>query len=72
MLNLFLVSMVVVVLFFVLMAVGVMSGREPLKGSCGGLNKLGMRDGDCPVCGGVPDKCESNKDMNLARDAMKK
>lgn len=72
MLNLFLISMLMLALFFVLMAVGVMSGREPLKGSCGGLNKLGMRDGDCPVCGGVPDKCESNAANTLARDAMKK
>jgi len=63
MLTTFAVAFVAIVLFVVLMAVGVMLGREPLKGSCGGLNKLGMRDGDCPVCGGNPDKCESTPEI---------
>ena len=45
MLSLFLISFVVIVLVVVGMAVGVMGGREPIKGSCGGLNRLGMRDG---------------------------
>ena len=70
MLNLFLVCMVAVLLFIALMAVGVMAGREPLKGSCGGLNRF--RDEDCPVCGGNPAKCESSRAGDgIARDAMK-
>lgn len=75
MLTTFVVSVAAIVLFIVLMAVGVMAGREPLKGSCGGLNKLGLRDGDCPVCGGNPAKCESEgdkKSASLGSDAMKK
>ncbi len=77
MLTIFLVCFAAVMLFIGLMAVGVMAGREPLKGSCGGLNKLGLRDGDCPVCGGNPAKCESSaaadaKADTLARDLMKK
>ncbi|MGH8494265.1 MAG: (Na+)-NQR maturation NqrM [Moraxellaceae bacterium] len=79
MLTTFAVSLAAVLLFIGLMAVGVMLGREPLKGSCGGLNKLGLRDGDCPVCGGNPAKCESNspepqneKAAKLGRDVMKK
>lgn len=77
MLTTFLVSLVVILLAIVLMAVGVMAGREPIKGSCGGLNKLGLRDGDCPVCGGNPDKCDNpngkqDGPASLARDAMKK
>lgn len=78
MLTVFLVCFVAVLLFILLMAVGVMAGREPLKGSCGGLNKLGLRDGDCPVCGGNPAKCESTgaradaQAAPLARDLMKK
>jgi hypothetical protein len=74
MLTVFLVCFAAVMLFILLMAVGVMAGREPLKGSCGGLNKLGLRDGDCPVCGGNPAKCERTGDnaAPLARDLMKK
>ncbi|REH37858.1 hypothetical protein DFR26_1642 [Paraperlucidibaca baekdonensis] len=59
MLSLFLVSFVVIALVVVGMAVGVMNGREPIKGSCGGLNRLGMRDGECPICGDNPTLCES-------------
>lgn len=62
MLTTFLISLVVILLVIILMAVGVMAGREPIKGSCGGLNKLGLRDGDCPVCGGNPAKCDSQTD----------
>lgn len=78
MLTVFLVSFAAVMLFILLMAVGVMAGREPLKGSCGGLNKLGLRDGECPVCGGNPAKCESTGAQGegnaapMARDVMKK
>lgn len=74
MLTTFVVSVVAILLVIVLMAVGVMAGREPIKGSCGGLNKLGMRDGDCPMCGGNPAKCDSDTDKtaSLASDAMKK
>lgn len=39
------------------MAVGVMMGRRPIAGSCGGLNQLGMKDG-CEICGGKDDVCE--------------
>lgn len=78
MLTTFLVALAAILLFILMMAVGVMAGREPLKGSCGGLNKLGLRDGDCPVCGGNPAKCESStessseKAATLGRDLMKK
>ncbi|HDZ09065.1 (Na+)-NQR maturation NqrM [Pseudohongiella sp.] len=39
------------------MAVGVLLGREPIKGSCGGLNNAGV-EGTCELCGGSPAKCE--------------
>jgi hypothetical protein len=39
-----------------IMSVGVLMGREPVKGSCGGLANV---DGiaQCELCGGSPAKC---------------
>jgi len=48
------VVMLVVVLG---MAAGVLMGREPIRGSCGGLGRLGL--GECEICGGDPAKCEA-------------
>ena len=39
------------------MAIGVMRGRAPISGSCGGLNRIGL-DGACEICGGDPEHCE--------------
>lgn len=55
----FAVTLVVLLLGIGLMAVGVLAGREPLKGTCGGLNRFGEKD--CPVCGGDLTKCESQQ-----------
>ena len=40
------------------MAVGVMFGRQPIKGSCGGMSAVGI-DAECEICGGNPQRCES-------------
>ncbi|MAD46388.1 MAG: ApbE family protein [Oceanospirillaceae bacterium] len=39
------------------MAVGVIFGRKPISGSCGGMSAIGM-DSACDVCGGDKAKCE--------------
>lgn len=39
------------------MAIGVMRGRKPISGSCGGLDNLGIA-GACEICGGDMAKCE--------------
>lgn len=41
------------------MAVGVMFGREPIKGSCGGMGAVGI-DSACEICGGDTRKCEES------------
>ncbi|WP_324691852.1 (Na+)-NQR maturation NqrM [Cobetia sp. D5] len=43
------------------MAVGVLMGRKPIAGSCGGLNNLGLKDG-CDICGGKDEECEKEQD----------
>lgn len=45
------------------MAVGVIYGRQPISGTCGGLNNLGV-DGACEICGGDPNKCETETGPN--------
>ncbi len=45
------------------MAVGVIMGRKPIAGSCGGIANLGIEKDDCPICGGNQDKCdEANRE----------
>jgi|GEM_PF-519997 len=44
-------------LFFLTMAAGVLMGRQPLAGSCGGLAQAGL-DGDCKICGKKPGTCK--------------
>lgn len=39
------------------MSIGVLMGRKPISGSCGGLNNLGLKDG-CEICGGKDEVCE--------------
>ena len=62
-----------IVLAFVLMiavvvaiAVGVLMGRKPISGSCGGMSALGMEVA-CDICGGDKGTCE--KETKKARAA---
>lgn len=45
------------VMLISLMAIGVIFGRKPISGSCGGMKVLGM-DVECEICGGNPDVCK--------------
>jgi uncharacterized protein len=54
----FLFTFVIFLLVVASMAVGVMRGRKPIAGSCGGLNSLGV-GGACEICGGDMAKCEA-------------
>ena len=48
----------VMLLLVAAMAVGVIMGRKPITGSCGGMKALGL-DMECEICGGDPDRCDS-------------
>ncbi len=65
----FLVSFIAILSMMLLMAVGVLFGREPLKGTCGGLNRF-TGDKECPVCGGDTTKCETRNSDNQAEDKV--
>jgi hypothetical protein len=55
--TLFLISVVVIGIVIAAMAVGVMAGRPPIKGSCGGMGALGI-DTACEICGGDAQRCD--------------
>jgi hypothetical protein len=59
------------------MALGAIVQNKPLKGSCGGLNNIGMKR-DCAICGGDDVECEKEQQRkqlvqstDLAYDATK-
>lgn len=60
------------------MAIGVIMGRRPITGSCGGIGAaLGEKDYTCDICGDDPAKCEEittekSNVNNLSYDATKK
>ncbi len=59
------------------MAIGVIMGRKPIAGSCGGIANLGIEK-ECSICGGSREKCEEVSEAknagntDLAYDATKR
>lgn len=54
---LFLVVFAVMLLVVLGMSAGVLAGRKPIAGSCGGIANLGIEK-ECSICGGVREKCD--------------
>lgn len=55
--TVFVISFLVMGLVIAGMAIGVLAGRPPIKGSCGGMGALGI-DTACDICGGDPQRCD--------------
>lgn len=51
------------------MAVGVLFGRKPIAGSCGGMSAIGMIS-DCDICGGNKDICDTEQEKKAAKLAQ--
>ncbi|MGB1907902.1 MAG: (Na+)-NQR maturation NqrM [Spongiibacter sp.] len=52
----------VMMLIVAMMAVGVIFGRKPISGSCGGVGQaLAEPDYVCDLCGNDPNKCIEEK-----------
>ena len=62
-------TFIVAIGLFSLMAVGVLLGRRPIRGSCGGVGP----DGRCATCNGDPNECEnkSTDDKHNGVDRIK-
>lgn len=54
-------AFVVMLLLVTAMAVGVLMGRKPISGSCGGMSALGMEVA-CDICGGDKGKCDEENE----------
>lgn len=76
----FLLVFTIVVLLIAGMSIGVIFGRKPISGTCGGIGALGI-SASCDICGGNTQKCEEsrnpseeapNKAEALAYDATRK
>jgi len=64
----FFLTFVILLAIVAAMSIGVLTGRKPISGSCGGLGSLGI-GAACEICGGDPNKCESNpSDDHIAAD----
>lgn len=57
-LGLFLTVFGVFILLVGIMAIGVIMGRQPISGSCGGIGRVNGEDGECAICSGDPSKCD--------------
>ena len=75
----FLLVLFIVVLLVAAMSVGVIFGRKPISGTCGGIGALGFSQ-SCDICGGNTQKCEEENERianegktadSLAYDASK-
>ncbi len=55
--QILLMSFMLFAVVILIMSVGVIMGRKPVQGSCGGLNRIdGI--GECELCGGNKNKCD--------------
>lgn len=64
--TMFILVLVFMLLIVMAMAVGVMFGRKPIAGSCGGLAAVGI-EGKCEICGGDPQKCDADDEVKSAQ-----
>lgn len=69
----FLIALFAFLLVMTIMAVGVLMGRKPITGSCGGVGAaLGEVDYECELCGGDEAKCESINSDSTETESSKK
>ncbi len=54
-------TFVALLLIVAAMSIGVMLGRKPIAGSCGGMSALGMETA-CEICGGDQAKCDEEQE----------
>lgn len=66
----FVLATVIFMILFAGMAVGVIFSNKPIKGTCGGLNNIGLGKGECEICGGNREKCDEVNAENGGENAV--
>ena len=61
----FILAFIVLLSIVTMMSIGVMRGRAPIAGSCGGLNAMGV-EGGCEICGGDPAKWDEKSSSSAS------
>lgn len=65
-------AFVLLLLIMAGMAIGVIMGKKPLKGSCGGVGAaLGEGDYTCDLCGDDPNKCDEINQGDINQEETK-
>ena len=70
-------AFILLTIVFAAMSIGLLMGRNPIKGSCGGVGAaLGEKEYNCEICGDNPQRCEQQQEQqreaaSLAYDATK-
>jgi hypothetical protein len=64
--DIFILTFAVLGCVIVAMSVGVLLGRQPIKGSCGGMGAMGVETA-CDICGGNPAKCDEEQQKTADR-----
>lgn len=65
----FLLVLLLVSILVAAMSIGVILGRKPISGTCGGLGAAGIT-GPCDICGGDTQKCEEENER-VANEGQK-
>ena len=63
--QIFFLTLGLLATIILIMSVGVIMGRKPIAGSCGGMSALGM-EVECDICKGNPEVCETEQQKNQA------
>ncbi|QEW06504.1 (Na+)-NQR maturation NqrM [Nitrincola iocasae] len=68
--EVFVITLVILLLLTLGMSVGVIMGRKPIAGSCGGMSSLGMETA-CDICGGDKEICDDEDEKQRIISAKK-
>lgn len=58
--DIMILTFVALMVIIAAMSIGVVMGRKPIAGSCGGMSALGMETA-CDICGGDKERCEKEQ-----------
>lgn len=68
--DIFIIVFIFMVVLVTAMSIGVLMGRKPISGSCGGMSALGM-DVACDICKGDKNICDEEQEKAKARKDKK-